>query len=127
MKIRPLILLVILAVAGAAARADGSETSILRWQTLPDLPNPLGVAGAFAGVSGEAIIVAGGPYAGQHAVIETVHTDGSDEIAVLKTSLPPAFALVWAVLEDDNATPPAILPRNPVTCVMSTRTGLRLP
>lgn len=30
------------------------------WKRLPDLPDPIGVAGAFAGVSGGALIVAGG-------------------------------------------------------------------
>ncbi|MBN2314365.1 MAG: hypothetical protein JXM79_10575, partial [Sedimentisphaerales bacterium] len=60
MKRRPLILLVILAVVSIAARADDTSTDILRWQELPDLPNTLGVAGAFAGVSGDALIVAGG-------------------------------------------------------------------
>jgi len=60
MKRHPLILLVILAAASVTARADDTQTQILRWQELPDLPNALGVAGAFAGVSGEALIVAGG-------------------------------------------------------------------
>lgn len=32
----------------------------LDWQKLPPLPNPLGVAGSYAGVSGGALIVAGG-------------------------------------------------------------------
>jgi len=60
MKCRLLILLVILAVTAVTSRADDTGTQILHWQKLPDLPNTLGVAGAFAGVSGEALIVAGG-------------------------------------------------------------------
>ena len=32
----------------------------LRWEELPPIPNALGVAGAFAGVSGDALLVAGG-------------------------------------------------------------------
>src|SRR6478609_7158521 len=31
-----------------------------RWERLPDIPNPEGFAGAFAGMSGGALIVAGG-------------------------------------------------------------------
>jgi N-acetylneuraminic acid mutarotase len=60
MKWRTLILLVILAFAGANTRAHDAETHILRWEELPDLPDVLGVAGAFSGVSGGALIVAGG-------------------------------------------------------------------
>lgn len=60
MKRRPLIWLVILAVVSLTVQADDTETDLLRWRELPDLPNTLGVAGAFAGVSGEALIVAGG-------------------------------------------------------------------
>ena len=34
--------------------------TLLDWHELPDLPNPLGVAGPFAGVDNDALIVAGG-------------------------------------------------------------------
>ncbi|MBI1247997.1 sodium/solute symporter [bacterium] len=34
--------------------------TVLDWHKLPDLPNPLGVAGPFAGVNNDALIVAGG-------------------------------------------------------------------
>jgi N-acetylneuraminate epimerase len=44
----------------AAARALGVEADELRWSQLPPLPDRLGVAGAFAGVSGGALLVAGG-------------------------------------------------------------------
>jgi SSS family transporter len=60
MKCRTLILLVILAAAGMDSRADEAGTQILHWQELPNLPDVLGVAGAFSGVSGGALIVAGG-------------------------------------------------------------------
>jgi SSS family transporter len=33
---------------------------MLQWEALPPLPDPLGVAGPFAGVSGDALLVAGG-------------------------------------------------------------------
>jgi len=48
----------------AARAADESGRSqqrpFLRWERLPDLPDPLGVAGAFAGVHRDLLIVAGG-------------------------------------------------------------------
>lgn len=47
-------LLVVLAIPAAESR------NALRWSQLPPLPEPLGVAGAFAGVSGGALLVAGG-------------------------------------------------------------------
>jgi len=37
-----------------------AASSALQWQQLPPLPDPLGVAGPFAGVSGGALLVAGG-------------------------------------------------------------------
>ena len=36
------------------------ETDIFRWEKLPDLPDPLGVAGPFAGISNDVLLVAGG-------------------------------------------------------------------
>ena len=44
----------------AAARSFGVDAGELRWSQLPPLPDRLGVAGAFAGVSGGALLVAGG-------------------------------------------------------------------
>lgn len=44
----------------AAARSLGVEAGDLHWSQLPSLPDRLGVAGAFAGVSGGALLVAGG-------------------------------------------------------------------
>lgn len=38
----------------------GSAATHLDWQKLPDLPNELGVAGPFAGIDSDALIVAGG-------------------------------------------------------------------
>jgi N-acetylneuraminic acid mutarotase len=49
----------ILALLFASASAV-SAAELGTWRRLPDLPDPLGVAGAFAGVSGGALIVAGG-------------------------------------------------------------------
>jgi len=37
-----------------------SDASAIRWQALPDLPDPLGEAGAYAGISGGAVLFAGG-------------------------------------------------------------------
>jgi len=52
--------MVVLVVLGADLRANDTATTILHWQQLQDLPDPLGVAGAYAGVSAGALIVAGG-------------------------------------------------------------------
>ncbi|SVD81223.1 uncharacterized protein METZ01_LOCUS434077, partial [marine metagenome] len=37
----------------------GAE-KVLEWKPLPDLPDPIGVAGPFVGVHNDALIVAGG-------------------------------------------------------------------
>jgi N-acetylneuraminic acid mutarotase len=43
----------------ASSLSNAAELN-LAWQKLPPLPDPVGVAGAFAGTSGKALIVAGG-------------------------------------------------------------------
>lgn len=50
--------LLLLCLFAQVARADMSEA--LKWEELPSLPDPLGVAGPFAGVHNDALIVAGG-------------------------------------------------------------------
>ena len=57
--ITALVLAPAFAVAQDQFRATASESS-LDWQSLPDLPDELGVAGPFAGVHNDALIVAGG-------------------------------------------------------------------
>src|SRR4030095_10441619 len=52
--LRPLCLLLLMTVA---TFADGKS---LAWKQPPPLPDPLGVAAPFAGVSGGALIVVGG-------------------------------------------------------------------
>jgi len=42
------------------SQAEQGERQFLQWESLPDLPNELGVAGPFAGVHNDALIVAGG-------------------------------------------------------------------
>ncbi|KPL09407.1 hypothetical protein AMJ85_06665 [candidate division BRC1 bacterium SM23_51] len=51
-----------LAMASAAAFATETRQSqaVLAWSQLPVLPDPIGFAGPFAGVAGDALIVAGG-------------------------------------------------------------------
>lgn len=44
----------------APARADEQPASLFQWDELPNLPDPLGVAGPFVGVHNDALIVAGG-------------------------------------------------------------------
>ena len=60
MKYRSLFSLVIVVLVAADLEARNTNSQILRWQELPDLPNSDGVAGAFSGVSNGALIVAGG-------------------------------------------------------------------
>jgi N-acetylneuraminic acid mutarotase len=63
---RPLMFGVGVLGFGAWVGAAGPATAATRpavalaWQRLPDLPDPLGVAGAFVGESGGAVLVAGG-------------------------------------------------------------------
>lgn len=54
-----------LVLALAASNPDAAEQQpagppLLRWSELPELPEPIGFAAPFAGVSGDALIVAGG-------------------------------------------------------------------
>ncbi len=44
----------------AIEREEVLESSMLDWQSLPDLPDELGVAGPFVGVHNDALIIAGG-------------------------------------------------------------------
>jgi len=46
----------------AAASSDPNSRQLYRWQSLPDLPEPLGVAGPYAGISNDALIIAGGAH-----------------------------------------------------------------
>ncbi len=48
------------ACAGALAAECPSGPKVLEWEPLPSLPDSRGLAGAFVGVSGDALIVAGG-------------------------------------------------------------------
>ncbi len=47
-------------VSNAQARSDVDSSKRLDWQSLPDLPDELGVAGPFVGVHNDVLIVAGG-------------------------------------------------------------------
>ncbi|HLB75390.1 MAG TPA: hypothetical protein VJJ98_15315, partial [Sedimentisphaerales bacterium] len=49
------------AVLGAA-RGDAKTDRLYKWRSLPDLPEPMGAAGPFAGISNDALIVAGGTH-----------------------------------------------------------------
>jgi N-acetylneuraminic acid mutarotase len=50
----------LLVAAACGLRFAAAADPATGWTQLPPLPDPLGVAGAFAGVSGDALIVAGG-------------------------------------------------------------------
>lgn len=54
--LRTLALAICISITGGCA----AETPVLEWSRLPDLPDTTGFAGAFAGVSGGSLIVAGG-------------------------------------------------------------------
>ena len=55
------ILVLTFLIAGEGAlSADERNTDLLSWTELPRLPDELGVAGPFAGVHNDALIVAGG-------------------------------------------------------------------
>lgn len=54
------LLLATVLVPAHTARAQPEIASPLRWSELPPLPDPIGFAGPFAGVSRDALIVAGG-------------------------------------------------------------------
>jgi N-acetylneuraminate epimerase len=54
LRSRPLITSIVAALAACCSFGQGE------WKQLPPLPDPLGVAAPFAGVSGDALIVAGG-------------------------------------------------------------------
>ena len=46
---------------GICAESNSNKiSSVLKWESLPDLPEPLGVAGPFAGLHNDALIIAGG-------------------------------------------------------------------
>ena len=48
-------------IQGICAESNPNEiSSVLKWDSLPDLPEPLGVAGPFAGIDNDALIIAGG-------------------------------------------------------------------
>jgi len=52
--------LLLAACTAAPDNAHGDDLQVLDWKPLPSLPDAHGFAGAFAGVSGNALIVAGG-------------------------------------------------------------------
>src|SRR5947209_2113565 len=56
-----LLVLPVLAPAGVRGEPPAPEqAAVLRWQPLPPLPDPVGFAGSFAGVSKDALIFGGG-------------------------------------------------------------------
>ncbi|GAA4436231.1 sodium:solute symporter family transporter [Bremerella cremea] len=57
---RPFILTIVALIGIGSGQRPTAAQSLLEWQELPALPNELGVAGAFAGISRDALIVAGG-------------------------------------------------------------------
>lgn len=51
-----------LSSAFAGSAGDPNSNRLYDWKPLPDLPEPIGVAGPFAGISNDALIVAGGAH-----------------------------------------------------------------
>ena len=61
MRYATIVFCFLIAATTALAGQNGSgDERFLQWDSLPDLPNELGVAGPFAGVHNDALIVAGG-------------------------------------------------------------------
>ncbi|MEW6156504.1 MAG: sodium/solute symporter [Verrucomicrobiota bacterium] len=58
--IRCAIALVGAGLLSANARSATNQSALLQWTRLPDLPNALGLAGPFAGISQGVLVVAGG-------------------------------------------------------------------
>lgn len=58
--VRALVFVVVIGCSFATGSANEPEQPRLQWTKLPDLPDPLGVAGPFVGVHGDVLIVAGG-------------------------------------------------------------------
>ncbi len=54
------LLLLPLIVLMSLTRARGADPDVFRWRPLPPLPEQVGLAGPFAGVSGDNLVVAGG-------------------------------------------------------------------
>jgi SSS family transporter len=52
--------LVVVACGAFGARVAAQDENRIQWRVLPDLPNPVGVAGPFVGIHGDVLIVAGG-------------------------------------------------------------------
>src|SRR5215469_6761783 len=67
-----------------SATAADSPPNVFRWRALPPLPEPLGLAGPFAGVSGDALIVAGGASFSQPLTRQAGRKRWSDTILVLE-------------------------------------------
>jgi MFS family permease/N-acetylneuraminic acid mutarotase len=57
-----LVLAWMLLASPASATGADPPRDVFRWRPWPPLPEPLGLAGPFAGVSGDALIVAGGAH-----------------------------------------------------------------
>ena len=58
-----MIIWIVSAGVPAAAERNNPEGGVpIAWSRLPDLPEPLGVAGPYSGVSNDALIVAGGAH-----------------------------------------------------------------
>ncbi|MBN2270536.1 MAG: sodium/solute symporter [Sedimentisphaerales bacterium] len=49
-------------LAFGEATGDANAERLYEWRSLPDLPEPIGLAGPFAGISNDALIVAGGAH-----------------------------------------------------------------
>ncbi|HEV55995.1 MAG TPA: hypothetical protein ENN87_00650 [Phycisphaerales bacterium] len=60
MRPLPFVAVLVLIVAAPALGQVDPSDDLLAWTPLPDLPDPLGRAGAFVGVHNEALIFAGG-------------------------------------------------------------------
>lgn len=103
-----LMILLSLTHLPTASAAKTPEHDLFEWQNLPSLPNP--VAGAFVGVSGDALIVAGGtcPMPGRKDITRTVYLDtvfvlqDKDGSWLTEFKLPHPIAFGASVSTDDG-------------------------
>jgi len=85
----PMTVLALASGYEVAAISPLPENQTFRWERLPDIPNPEGFAGAFAGVSGGALIVAGGANIPENKWADDFHKVWSGSVFVLEKPAGP--------------------------------------
>jgi hypothetical protein len=84
-------------MTGLCAGSSGSDNGFLNWNALPDLPDSVGVAGPFVGISDDALIVAGGANFPDSPPWQGGQKIWYDEIHVLEKN---TDGNLWDILDD---------------------------